>query len=263
VLDTFQRTINFGISMAIVFMTLLVALAGFSYIASRGNAEGRSLANKRIMNAAIGLLIALGAFLLVDSLMKAFYNPNNAAFGPWNSILGQGSADQCLAPSKPPSSFAALNSPANGNGGSGVQQAPAVTPSNPGASGLNISDAVNYLTSNVKNTNFGGQCLSVIRRALSVGGVSLSCGAPTGHTEYAGYCNSSLQALHFTLLGSSDSSPQPGDIVVIQHSSGTKIGHIAMWTGSNWISDAVQPNSETPPGNPYGADGYDPHYWRP
>ena len=114
VIDTFQRTINLGVSLSVVFMTVLIALAGYSYIAGRGSPEGRSLANTRIMNAAIGLMIALGAFLLVDSLMKALYNPNNAQFGPWNSILGQSQGAECIAPSKTPGVSGALNTLVNG-----------------------------------------------------------------------------------------------------------------------------------------------------
>ena len=66
-------------------------------------------------------------------------------------------------------------------------------------------------------------------------------------------------------MGAGDSSPQAGDIVVIQHINGSNtIGHIAMFNGTNWVSDFTQPNTESPPGNPYPANQFGgAQYWRP
>ena len=209
VLDTFQRTINLGISLAVVFMTFLIAFAGFSYIWSRGNPEGRSLANKRIMNAAIGLLIALGAFLLVDSLMKAVYNPSNAAFGPWNSILGEDQGAQCIAPSKPPSSFAALNTPANGTGGTGSAQVSAVQTNTASGNegqvraqlaGASVSinhDACTSGSSGTGCTNVGGLQQDTIQQIINMSdkcgngpagcGLVVSGGSEPGHATGSQY----------------------------------------------------------------------------
>ena len=269
ILSTLQNLLSLAVSLATVIIVLFIMLAGFTYMTSGGNPEKRQLANKRIMNAVLGLLITLGAYLLVDSVMKVIYDPSNLKdFGPWNAILANttGTAADCLAPVNPPPIAGLSNANANGGtGGPPANTTPAVTtPGASGSSGLNISAAVNYLNSNVHQGPPGtGNCLHVVALALSAGGVNLQCGAPPGHSGYAGYCNSSLSALNFSPLGSSDSSPQPGDLLVIQNSGGSQIGHITMWTGSAWVSDFIQPSFESPGGNPYGSAGYNPQYWRP
>ena len=268
ILQTIQNLMTFFVGLGSIVIALFIALAGFTYMTSGGSPEKRQLANKRMLNAVIGLLILLCAYLLVDSIMKQIYN-SNSSFGPWNTILAQnaGPDQYCLAkhdpPAGPPALFGA-GSENNGKGGNGSPTPAGSSSSATGSSGLNVSAAVNWLSSNVHNGPPGnGICLTDVQAALKAGGVNLQCGAPPGHSGYAGYCNSSLQSLNFISLGSSDTSPQPGDIIVIQHSAGTKIGHIAMWTGSAWVSDFVQSGSESPPGNPYGSDGYNPQYWRP
>jgi hypothetical protein len=262
VLQAFQNILTFFVAFATLVITIFIAWAGFTYMTSGGAPEKRQLANQRILNAVIGLAIVLCAYLIVDSIMKVIYNPSNANFGPWNSILAEGSnvGTNCLALHNPPNALPSTSNPAVS-----TPTAP-TTPTSAagsGASGLNTSAAVAWLQANVTTTQSSGICLTDIQRALNAGGLSLQCGAPPGHSGYAGYCNSSLQALNFTALGGSDSNPQPGDILVIQHSTGTQIGHITMYTGSAWVSDFVQSNGESPPGNPYGSAGYSPQYWRP
>jgi hypothetical protein len=118
VLETFQNLMNLFISVSVVIITLFIALAGFTYMTSGGSAEKRQLANKRITNAVLGLLIVLVAYLLVDGIMKALYNPT-AGFGPWNSILAGG--NPCLLPQEPPSTLpdmlgsGAINNAVGGN----------------------------------------------------------------------------------------------------------------------------------------------------
>jgi Type IV secretion system pilin len=97
ILATFQNAMNFFVSFSTVIITIFIAWAGFTYMTSGGSAEKRSLANKRILNAVIGLVIVLCAWLLVDSLMKVIYN-QGSAFGPWNSILAGDGAPDCIAP---------------------------------------------------------------------------------------------------------------------------------------------------------------------
>ena len=128
ILATFQNAMTMAVELATVLISIFIALAGFTYMTSGGSAEKRQLANKRLMNAVIGLLIVLGAYLLVDSLMKVIYHQGatdgTSTFGPWNSILGT-AADtntQCLAPTKPPQALPALTGAlagTNGGGGSG------------------------------------------------------------------------------------------------------------------------------------------------
>ena len=80
--------------------------AGSLYILSATNPESRSTANKMLINAAVGLLIVLSAWLIVDFVMKTLYK-NDSEFGPWNSILVGGGDNSCIVANTtpPPSLF--------------------------------------------------------------------------------------------------------------------------------------------------------------
>ena len=119
ILQTIQNLTSFAASFATIIIAVFIALAGFSYMTSGANAEKRQLANKRLINAVIGLLITLCAFLLVDSILKVIYDPSTAKFGPWNSILGSNSGQDCLAVHNPPAALPALFGAAAGSNGSG------------------------------------------------------------------------------------------------------------------------------------------------
>ena len=96
VMEIVQRLVNAGISFGILIFVIMMAWGGFLFITSAVNPESRNTARKMLGNAALGLLIILSAWLMVDFVMKTLYNPNASAggtkFGPWNSILGDGPA---------------------------------------------------------------------------------------------------------------------------------------------------------------------------
>ncbi len=95
IMEIAQRFINVGISFGVLIFTIIIAWAGFLFIISGVNPEARSSAKKMLGNAAIGLLITLTAWLIVDFVMKTLYSGpegTEGAFGPWNSILGNGPA---------------------------------------------------------------------------------------------------------------------------------------------------------------------------
>lgn len=87
VMAIIQNVMNLIISVAIIFATFLIAWAGFTFITGASNAEKRGQASKMLINAAIGLVIVLSAWMLVDFVMKSLYG---GQFGPWNSILSDG-----------------------------------------------------------------------------------------------------------------------------------------------------------------------------
>lgn len=95
VLAIIQNVVNFIIGIAIIFATIIMVWAGGLYILSAANPESRSTANKMLINAVIGLLIVLSAWLIVDFVMKTLYD-NGSEFGPWNSILLSGTGDNCI-----------------------------------------------------------------------------------------------------------------------------------------------------------------------
>lgn len=93
VLAIIQNLINFLIAISIIIATLIMVWAGVMYIMSATNPESRSTANKMLMNAVIGIMIILSAWLMVDFVMKTLYG---GQFGPWNTILLGGTGDSCL-----------------------------------------------------------------------------------------------------------------------------------------------------------------------
>ena len=95
VLAIIQNLVNFAIGIAIIFATIILVWGGILYILSPTNPESRSTANKMLINAVVGLLITLSAWLIVDFVMKTLYG---GQFGPWNSILldSQGEAKMCV-----------------------------------------------------------------------------------------------------------------------------------------------------------------------
>jgi hypothetical protein len=92
VMQTFQNTVNFGVTFGIILFTIYLVIAGFSFIMSGGSSESRSKAKTRLTNVIIGIAVALLAWLIVDYVMKTLYDPSSS-FGPWNSILA-GKADK-------------------------------------------------------------------------------------------------------------------------------------------------------------------------
>jgi len=96
VLQTVQNAISFGVSMGAIIITLVIAYAGILFIANPTNPGQREQGRAMVMNAIIGLVIVLCAWLLVDFVMKALYNGSEAARVtnytkapalPWNAII--------------------------------------------------------------------------------------------------------------------------------------------------------------------------------
>ncbi len=94
VLQVVQNTVNVAISIGVIIVVFVIAYAGALWMFSSFNAHNREVARQVLLNAVIGLVIALSAWLLVDFVMKTLYNPTSEGsgvkFGPWNKILGAG-----------------------------------------------------------------------------------------------------------------------------------------------------------------------------
>lgn len=105
VLQVIQNLIQFAVSLGVILMVLWIAYAGFSLMVSGGSAEARSQGKTRIMNAIVGILVILSAWLIVDFVMKVLYEPNTAfsggVFGPWNSILADNGGNYCIQETTP------------------------------------------------------------------------------------------------------------------------------------------------------------------
>jgi len=71
--------------LSVVF-SIIIVVAGLRLVTSAGNATAKAEAKKMIMNAFIGFVIVLAAWLLIDFGMKALLTTGAASIGPWNSI---------------------------------------------------------------------------------------------------------------------------------------------------------------------------------
>lgn len=101
VLQVLQNLINVAVSLGVILMVLWIAYAGFMLMVSGGSAEARSQGKARIVNALVGLLVILTAWLLVDFVMKTIYDDKNVQFGPWNKILAGNGNDYCIRETTP------------------------------------------------------------------------------------------------------------------------------------------------------------------
>ena len=101
-----------------------------------------------------------------------------------------------------------------------------------GECGLNIDAAVTALNNNAHSRSTG-YCARYVRLALEAGGLF-------GFTGDAKDYSVQLQQRGFTVVSQSGYIPQKGDIVVFNSAPGHPSGHIAMYNGSQWVSDFFQ-----------------------
>jgi len=106
VLQVSQNVLNVIDSVAVLAVVFFFAWAGFTLITSGANPAGRTQAKNRMLNAMLGLVLILGSWLIVDTIMKVLYNPsttfNGTTFGPWNKILAGDPSAYCLKPNLHP-----------------------------------------------------------------------------------------------------------------------------------------------------------------
>ncbi len=95
ILQTLQNVMSLGISLSVIIATLIIAYAGFLWILSPTNAENKQKGRTMLLNAVIGMVIVLSAWLVIDFFMKTLYD--QTSFGPWNAILlDEGDGKQCI-----------------------------------------------------------------------------------------------------------------------------------------------------------------------
>jgi hypothetical protein len=79
-----QNVLNTGIFIAIFLSAVLFAWAGWQAMTAGGNMEKVHSARSVFTNVLIGLLIILGGWIVIDTLMRTLTNAST--FGPWNKI---------------------------------------------------------------------------------------------------------------------------------------------------------------------------------
>lgn len=78
-----QNVLNTGIYVAVFLSAVMFAWAGWKSLTSGGDSHAYGEAKSIFLNVLIGLVIILGAWLVVDTLMKTL---TNGSFGPWNAV---------------------------------------------------------------------------------------------------------------------------------------------------------------------------------
>lgn len=76
-----NRVLNAGIYLAIFLSALLFAWAGWKYLTSVANPGQHEEAKKIFLNVLIGLIVILGGWLVIDTLMRVLVKNKN-----WNTI---------------------------------------------------------------------------------------------------------------------------------------------------------------------------------
>lgn len=114
---------------------------------------------------------------------------------------------------------------------------------------FNVDVAIQYLLKHAQKKSTH-KCAAHVRRSLQAGGINMD-DRPTKAGQYLSYFRKKPQWKEIN-----PSEVQKGDVCVIVNSGN---GHIAMWTGQNWVSDFIQrgPHVYT-----YSADGKDTFYFR-
>lgn len=90
-LGVIDNLVSFAVSISVIIATLVFAYAGFLWVMSPTNPENRQKGRKIMMDAVIGFLIVLGAWLLVNSVLAVL---TNYTVDTATSVLTGG--DQCL-----------------------------------------------------------------------------------------------------------------------------------------------------------------------
>jgi hypothetical protein len=94
--------------------------------------------------------------------------------------------------------------------------------------------AARYATEHAEKKSVG-MCALYVRKAIIAGGIPLFVGGDAWCYKYT------LLILNFHQVGKK-SEREVGDIVVFQPIGGRRFGHIAIWNGSQWVSDFKQRN---------------------
>lgn len=82
--ELIQNIINLTVYLAVVGCALLVAYAGWLMLSAGGNTSQYANGKKIFGNAVVGLIIILGGWLVVDTILKSVLDEGK--FGPWNRI---------------------------------------------------------------------------------------------------------------------------------------------------------------------------------
>ena len=73
------------VTILTIIFAIIIVVAGLRMVVSSGDVNAKVSAKKMIINAAVGFMIVLAAWILIDLGMKALVE-SDSDLGPWNSI---------------------------------------------------------------------------------------------------------------------------------------------------------------------------------
>lgn len=251
VISIANNLVTFAITIAVFIVIVVIAWAGILLIFTPTNPENKSQAKKMLINAVIGLVIALSAWLVVDKILEVL---GAEGINKTTQVLGGGNGPCIIGRDL-------ASNPIPDGGITATPGDPGYVCTNPedcpaGASGMNISEATKHLLAAAR-AGPTAKCWQYVRRAMCAGGMARFCTGGMGNAADVGpYLDRA--GLSVVYSGSysrgSDSAFQykAGDIVIFQPVPGHKYGHAAMYTGSKWVSDYVQGSMSSNPTNYQG-----------
>ncbi len=129
IVTTVNGVVKWLVQIMVVLAGLILAWAGFTMVTSGGSSEKISHAKEMMVNALIGFIILLSAWLVVDTILKALVGETLPGYGPWNEIQCSGSpAAQGLQSNAPAVQDGGGGSVAFGKGSCTVAQSGACSP---------------------------------------------------------------------------------------------------------------------------------------
>lgn len=87
-----NNLVSFFITFAIIFVApLMLGYAGFLLVVNPFNPSAKATARTLLSNVVIGVVVALGGYLIVDSLLAVLYNPATVGANWYELVSGDGS----------------------------------------------------------------------------------------------------------------------------------------------------------------------------
>lgn len=286
VLATLQNLVVFAISIGVLIVTLMMAYAGILWIASPFNPHNREEGRSLLINSVIGLVITLTSWLIVDFVMKFFYNDQKAdaiskgleessSYLPWESILGGNQGAKCLKVTNLPDSLGEGGSVGEaggylGNGRGGGWQAQPAIETQPATATESLGDRIYNAAMSFKGKSTtacncaGNACAWAVNQVLRNARI-----AAIGSTQVVGMEQQLRGGRGNRITKQSDT--KRGDIVIVtnaQTSGGRSANHVGICLNNGCtqtISNSSSDRAFTWVGDPFFSASYknaDPKFYR-
>ncbi len=86
VITLIDNIVDWLVAVLSILVAIIFVVSGIQLATSAGDVSAKESAKKRIINATIGFVIVLTAWLLIDIGMKSLLKTGPNTLGPWNSI---------------------------------------------------------------------------------------------------------------------------------------------------------------------------------